>query len=275
MRVVDLDRDMSDVIPTGTTRDSEYVFDRMTRATLAATRPGPGRRILDVASGFGQDAIALQAAGAEVVGAEPSERMMAWTRMKSDEAAGRIPAWVRAWGDVLPFADDSFDAAFCKGALDHFDQPDTAIAEMARVTRPGGRVVLTIANYDSFTCRAARAADDARELGLGRPMRRGRRHYDVPNDHFTRYDLPLMREQLEAHVDVDHVEGVSLAWGLPLWTRAVGHLPAALADAALRSLDGLAARLPALADVLVLAGSPRGTRNGARVKSSVPKELNS
>ena len=256
MRVVDLDRDMSDVIPTGTTRDSEYVFERMTSATLAATCPGPGRRILDVASGFGQDAIELQARGAWVVGAEPSERMMAWTRMKSDESQRPVPAWVRAWGDALPFADDSFDAAFCKGALDHFDQPDTAIAEMARVTRPGGRVVLTIANYDSFTCRAARAVDDTRELGLGRPMRRGRRHYDVPNDHFTRYDLALMREQLGAHVEVDHVEGLSLAWGLPIWTRTVGHLPPGLAAAALRGLDWIAGRAPGLADVLVLAGSP-------------------
>jgi len=261
MRLVDLDRDMSDVIPTGTTRDSQYVFDRMTRATLAATHPGPGRRILDVASGFGQDAIELQAQGAWVVGAEPSERMMAWTRMKSGEASGSVPAWVQAWGDVLPFADDSFDAAFCKGALDHFDQPDTAIAEMARVTRPGGRVVLTIANYDSFTCRASRAADDVEELGLKRPMRRGRRHYDVPNDHFTRYDLELMREQLSAHVEIDHVEGLSLAWGLPLWTRSVGHLPEAVADTVLRGLDWIAGRAPALADVLVLAGSPKRNKS--------------
>ena len=56
VRVVDLDRDMSDVIPTGATRDSEFLFARMTSATLDATKPGPGRRILDVASGFGQDA---------------------------------------------------------------------------------------------------------------------------------------------------------------------------------------------------------------------------
>ncbi|MCP5068662.1 MAG: class I SAM-dependent methyltransferase [bacterium] len=247
---------MSDVIPTGTTRDSEYVFDRMTQATLAATRPGPGRRILDVASGFGQDAIELQTRGAWVVGAEPSERMMAWTRMKSGEASGPVPGWVQAWGDALPFADDSFDAAFCKGALDHFDQPDTAIAEMARVTRPGGRVVLTIANYDSFTCRASRVVDDLTEFALNRPMRRGRRHYDVPNDHFTRYDLALMHEQLETHVAVDHVEGLSLAWGLPIWTRTIGHLPAGLADISLRTLDRIARYAPSLADVLILAGTP-------------------
>ncbi len=257
MRVVDLDRDMSDVIPTGATRDSEYLFDRMTRATLAATLPGPGRRILDVASGFGQDSIALQELGASVVGAEPSERMIAWTRLKSGELAGEAPRWVRGWGDALPFATGSFDAAFCKGALDHFDRPALAISEMARVTRPGGRVVLTIANFESLSCRAARATDDLQEVGLGRQLRRGRRHYDVPADHFTRYDLPLMKEQAAAHLELELVEGLSLGWGLPVWTRSVGKLPPALAAGMLRALDALARSLPSLADVIVIAGRPR------------------
>ena len=68
MRVVDLDRDMRDVIPTGTTRDSEYIFERMTLRTIDLARPGPGQRVLDVASGFGQDAVAMAARGAWAVG---------------------------------------------------------------------------------------------------------------------------------------------------------------------------------------------------------------
>jgi len=257
MRVVDLDRDMSDVIPTGTTRDSAYLFDRMTRATLAATLAGPGRRILDVASGFGQDAIALGAeTGAEVVGAEPSERMMAWTRLESGRSAPGAPDWVRGWGDALPFADRSFDAAFCKGALDHFDQPLRAIGEMARVTKPGGRVVLAVANFESLACRSARLGDGLREA-VGAPVRRGRRHYDVPADHFTRYELALMKDQMEAHVVLEQVVGVSLAWGLPAWTRMVARLPGGLVDRMLRWLDAGARRLPGLADVVVLAGRPR------------------
>ena len=259
MRVVDLDRDMSDVIPTGTTRDSEFLFARMTEATLAATRSAPGRRILDVASGFGQDAIALRRdSGAGVVGAEPSERMMAWTRLKSDEAVGPIPEWVRGWGDALPFADDVFDGAFCKGALDHFDQPLRAVGEMARVTKPEGRVVLAIANFDSLSCRAARLGDDVREGVLGGEVARGRRHYDVPADHFTRYELGLMREQASQHVILDEVIGVSLAWGLPFWARAIERLPGRFAHRVLAFLDGAARRFPSLADVVVLAGRPRG-----------------
>jgi SAM-dependent methyltransferase len=256
VRVVDLDRDMADVIPTGTTRDSEYLFARMTEATLDLARAG-GARILDVASGFGQDATLLAAEGSWVVGADPSARMLGWARLASSRASGAKVRFVRAWSDALPFAGASFDAVVCKGALDHFDRPELAIAEMARVTKPRGHVVLAIANFESLACRAARRADDARETWLGQPVRRGRRHYDVPADHFTRYDLDLMREQLSRAVAIERVEGVSLGWGFPGWTRAVERLPAPVAQAALRALDALARRLPQLADVIVLCGRPR------------------
>lgn len=264
MRVVDLDRDMSDVIPTGTTRDSAHLFERMTAVTLELVRPGPGRRILDVASGFGQDALALAARGARVVGAEPSRRMIAWARMKSDAGAGPRAGFVRGWSDALPFRDGSFDAVFCKGALDHFDRPGEAIAEMARVTAPRGRVVLAIANFDSLACRLARLGDDVREYGLGRSGGRGRRHYDVPADHFTRYDLGLMREQARASLELEELRGLSLAWGFSPWTRTVERLPESFARPALRTLDRVAGAWPALADVVVLAGTPRGAAQSAR-----------
>jgi SAM-dependent methyltransferase len=248
---------MSDVIPTGTTRDSEFLFERMTRATLARACGRPAARILDVASGFGQDALQLAGQGHWVVGAEPSARMSAWARLKSGEARGPQARWVRAWSDALPFADESFDGVFCKGAIDHFDRPEEAIAEMARVTRSDGRVVLAIANFESLACRTARLADEVRERWLGRPVRRGRRHYDVPADHFTRYELDLMREQASRALDLEVVEGVSLGWGLPSWARAVERVPRPLADAALRSADAIARRAPRVADVVVLAGRPR------------------
>ena len=71
MRVVDLDRDMRDVIPTGTSPDSEFLFARMTDRTLDLAAGAPGRRVLDVASGIGQDARALAERGALSVAAEP------------------------------------------------------------------------------------------------------------------------------------------------------------------------------------------------------------
>jgi SAM-dependent methyltransferase len=234
MRVVDLDRDMSDVIPTGTNRESEFLFQRMTERTLALT-----------------------------LGAEPSARMAAFARLESEKRSGPLPAWVRGWSDRLPFARESFDAVICKGAIDHFDRPTRAIAEMARVTRPAGRVVLAIANFESLACRLARATDTVREQWLRRPPPRGRRHYDVPQDHFTRYDTELMREQASAVLELEVVEGISLAWGLPAWARAVALLPGPVAQACLEALDRLARALPSLSDVVVLAGRPRAATTSA------------
>jgi len=254
---------MSDVIPTGTTRDSAHLFERMTEVTLALATPPPGGRVLDVASGFGQDSLALAARGVHVVGAEPSARMVGWARLQGGKAPEPRPRWVRGWSDALPFADGSFDAVLCKGAIDHFDRPELAIAEMARVARPAGRVVLAIANFGSLACRLAQALDDLREGGLGRPVARGRRHYDVPADHFTRYDLGVMREQAGRFLELDVVEGVSLAWGLPAWTRFVERLPAAAAERLLGAAGALARRFPRYADVVVLAGRPRAARRSA------------
>jgi SAM-dependent methyltransferase len=267
MRVVDLDRDMRDVVPTGATRDSEFLFARMTDRTLRLAGAGPGRRVLDVASGFGQDARALAAAGGFVVGAEPSARMTGLARLLDAEAHGARPAWVRGWSDALPFASGSFDAVICKGAIDHFDRPALALAEMARVAKPDGRVVLAIANFESLACRAARGLDRFRERWLSREPARGRRHYDVPHDHFTRYELALMREQAGRELELELVEGISLAWGVPGWSRALSRLPAAAAQASLAGLDALARRLPALADVVLLAGRPRRARASATVSA--------
>jgi len=271
VRVVDLDRDMRDVIPTGSTRESEFLFARMAERTLRATRAASGQRILDVAAGLGQDASALAARGALAVAAEPSSRMTALAKLVqgreaaaqrgvAERSAGlpaRPPVWVRAWSDALPFASASFDAVICKGSLDHFDRPRAAIAEMARVARPAGRVVLAVANFESAACRAARGLDGLREGWLHRELPRGRRHYDVPHDHFTRYELALLREQAAEWIHLEIVEGVSLAWGFPGWSRAVARLPGPMARASLQALDGLARRLPSLADVVILAGPPR------------------
>ena len=251
---------MSDVIPTGMSPDSEFLFARMTEATLLATCADRGRVVLDVASGFGQDSIELARGGARVIGAEPSQRMTAMAQILGDQdldAGAPRPDWVRGWADALPFEDDAFDAAFCKGAMDHFDDPDSAIAEMARVTKRDGRVVLAIANFDSLACRVTRAIDEFREDWLGWGPMRGRRGYDTPSDHFTRYELSLMKEQAARHVEIETTLGVSIGWGMPGWATLACRLPRPVADVILRGLDALARQLPTLADVIVLVGRPR------------------
>lgn len=258
MRVVDLDRDMSDVIPTGTSRDAEYLFERMADETLAAVQAGAPPsgpvRVVDSAAGLGQDDRALAREGAWAICAEPSRRMTELGRLieakEAEDLKGSVH-WVRAWSEHLPFRDGSLDAAYCKGALDHFDNPEACIREMARVTRPDGRVVLAVANFGSLGCKLQKYLD--RFAGK---LPGGRRPYHVPSDHFTRYDAVVLREQIGAYVDIDQTVGISLLWGVQPWANLLARLSEGSARRLLEWADAIARRFPGLSDVIVLSGRP-------------------
>jgi SAM-dependent methyltransferase len=265
VRVSELDRDLSQVIPSGDSPDSTYLFARMTAAALDATlRAGAGgaprARVLDAAAGLGQDGRALAARGGWVVCAEPSSRMLELGRLLAPREPLHEPAhtagparWIRAWAEALPFEDGSFDAVLCKGSLDHFDDPQRCLAELARVARPDGRVVIAVANYASLGCRLERLVRRCRpDRGAAR-----RAPYHVPCDHFTRYDPALLRAHLERHLHVERWSGVSLLWGLGVWSALLRHIGPRLARPCLAGADALARAWPAWADVLVVTGRPR------------------
>ncbi len=109
-------------------------------------RVGPGSRVLDVATGTGDLAIALArrvAPTGEVVGSDFAEGMLDRARAK---AAARAPQLAPRfeWADVmnLPYADDRFDAATVGFGARNFTDLARGLAEMTRVVRPGGRVVV-------------------------------------------------------------------------------------------------------------------------------------
>jgi demethylmenaquinone methyltransferase / 2-methoxy-6-polyprenyl-1,4-benzoquinol methylase len=104
-------------------------------AELAAV--GPGSRALDVACGTGELALALASRGASVVGTDFSEEMLAVARAKG---GGVEYVWADAL--ALPFDAASFDAATVGFGARNFSSLDRGLAEMARVVRPGGRVVV-------------------------------------------------------------------------------------------------------------------------------------
>jgi demethylmenaquinone methyltransferase/2-methoxy-6-polyprenyl-1,4-benzoquinol methylase len=115
---------------------------RARAADLAAV--GPGDRVLDVATGTGDLAVELArrvAPDGEVVGSDFSEGMLAVARRKAQ--AGGIAARFE-WGDALelPYADGEFAAATVGFGARNFADLDRGLAEMARVVRPGGRVVV-------------------------------------------------------------------------------------------------------------------------------------
>jgi demethylmenaquinone methyltransferase/2-methoxy-6-polyprenyl-1,4-benzoquinol methylase len=107
-------------------------------------RVGPGGRVLDVATGTGDLAVELVrrvGPGGEVVGTDFSEEMLARARQKA--AAGGLDIAFE-WGNALelPYASDRFDAATVGFGARNFADLDRGLAEMTRVVRPGGRVVV-------------------------------------------------------------------------------------------------------------------------------------
>jgi len=98
---------------------------------------GPGSRVLDVATGTGDLAIALSQRGCDVVGSDFSEQMLERAR---DKAPGL--RWERGNALELPYGDDEFDAATVGFGARNFSDLERGLREMARVVRPGGRVVI-------------------------------------------------------------------------------------------------------------------------------------
>lgn len=106
-------------------------------ATVRAVDPKPGERVLDIAAGTGTSSVALAKRGAEVIALDFSAGMV-------EEGRKRHPDLTFVQGDAmkLPFADGEFDAVTISFGLRNVQQPKVAIAEMRRVLKPGGRVVI-------------------------------------------------------------------------------------------------------------------------------------
>lgn len=115
--------------------------DRLWRiATRRAVAPKPGQRILDLAAGTGASSVALARSGAEVVAGDFSPGMIAEGRRRH----GHVPNVTFALADAmaLPFEDDAFDTVTISFGLRNVADPYAALAEMLRVTAPGGRLVI-------------------------------------------------------------------------------------------------------------------------------------
>jgi SAM-dependent methyltransferase len=102
---------------------------------VAAVLEASPRRVLEVGCGPGEAAERIAASGAEVVAVDSSPRMVELARARGVDA--RL-------GDAqkLDFPDESFDAALAAWMLYHVPDPARALAELARVLRPGGRLVV-------------------------------------------------------------------------------------------------------------------------------------
>jgi len=130
-----------------------HAADRLQGALVERlAQPRPGERALDVGAGTGHYAVRLAARGLRVTGVDSSEAMLAVARAK--EAAVE---WRQAEVERLPFPDGSFDLVLAVTVLEFVPDPMRALAEMHRVTTPGGRLVLGVLNAASAWGRFYRA----------------------------------------------------------------------------------------------------------------------
>lgn len=127
------------------TYDSFFVpalFEQWTAVVLDAVAAGEGDRILDVGCGTGvlaRAALGLAGPSGAVAGVDPNEGMLAVAR----RSTGAVD-WRAASAEDLPFDDDTFDRVVSQFALMFFTDQRAGLRELARVTRPHGRVALAV-----------------------------------------------------------------------------------------------------------------------------------
>ena len=115
------------------------------KATTKLIQPRPGMKILDLAAGTGSSSEPLAAAGADVIPADFSEGMLAAGR----KARPHLP-FTKADALNLPFADGEFDVATISFGLRNTQKTAKALAEMYRVVKPGGTLVVTEFSSPNF-----------------------------------------------------------------------------------------------------------------------------
>ena len=132
---------MNDILSMGQVRLWRKSVQRILRA-------GPGDRVLDLAAGTGTSSVSFAASGADVVACDFSLGMLQAGQVrlaKSDPLQAKTRGRVSfAAGDALhlPFKDGAFDAVTISFGLRNVQGTREALAEMRRVTRPGGRLVV-------------------------------------------------------------------------------------------------------------------------------------
>jgi demethylmenaquinone methyltransferase/2-methoxy-6-polyprenyl-1,4-benzoquinol methylase len=111
------------------------------RFAVAVARVRAGDRVLDVASGSGDLARAFAARGAQVWMTDINGPMLERGRDRLLDAGSVVPA-IRCDAERLPFAGASFDCVSVGFGLRNMTHKDVALAEMARVLKPGGRLLV-------------------------------------------------------------------------------------------------------------------------------------
>lgn len=143
------------------------------REALAALDLGPDDGMLDVGCGTGAAVREAALTASRAAGFDLSPAMIARARTLADGVENVDFHEGDATG-ALPFADGEFSAVLCTTAFHHFTAPARALAEMARILGPGGRLVIADANADRALVRVldiAMRMFQRSHVGFPRPSR--------------------------------------------------------------------------------------------------------
>jgi ubiquinone/menaquinone biosynthesis C-methylase UbiE len=118
---------------------------------IAGARPGrhevigtrPDDRLLDIACGTGSLTLELAPHVASATGIDITAAMLEQARAAQAQKGITNVDWVEGDAASLPFADGAFSLVTCSAAFHHFEQPAAILGEMARICRPGGRIVVS------------------------------------------------------------------------------------------------------------------------------------
>ncbi len=148
---------------------------------ILAQAPWVGQRVLDISTGKGRFAVNFARAGAQVTALDIAPQMLDLARCAASQA-GAAADFVQADAENLPFAARTFDVVVCMEAIMHVPHPQRLVAEMARVARPGGAVLLSMTNRWRINALGEVPSALYRWLGLARRPGTPRYmwHYSVP-----------------------------------------------------------------------------------------------
>ncbi|ODU01359.1 MAG: methyltransferase type 11, partial [Planctomycetes bacterium SCN 63-9] len=132
------------------------------RLVLEASGVGANDTVLDVACGPGLTACAFARMAHHVTGIDLTPAMIEQARLQQQSQGLENLAWEVGDSTALPFPDNAFSIVFSRYAFHHLLEPSAALAEMVRVCKPGGRVV--VVDVYTTTPEQARAYNAAEKL---------------------------------------------------------------------------------------------------------------
>ena len=177
-----------------------FFYGTRFRAVLEALDPGAGEEILEIGCGSGFYTRELVRSGAAVTASEYAPSALAQARRNLGELADEVDLRIED-AQRLSFVDQSFDKVLLSEVIEHVPEPERAVAEAARVLRPGG--LLAVSTPSRYS-----------PLNLAYGVKRRVRGYAF-NEHLHEFTPGSFRRLLEPHFDVEALEFANFVLAYP------------------------------------------------------------